>query len=76
MSTDIVDDLHAAEEKIGYLQHVLQRVADGTNDDTWGDEIDAALAPYCRPSCEDHDHDDPTDLDAEDCGCPGHREVA
>lgn len=31
---------------------------------------------YCRPSCEDHDHDDPEDEEAEDCGCPAHEQEA
>lgn len=64
MSIDTIDDLHAAEDFIGQLQTELAK---------WRPVV-ADIPEWCRPSCEDHDLDDPEEI--RDCGCPCHdREV-
>lgn len=92
MSLDTVDDLHAAEDRVGFLEHEIVKLADQvialehsavlrTIPDVQK-AISSAMGlkrqvaeGYCRPSCEDHDHDDPNDEEAADCGCPAHEEV-
>jgi hypothetical protein len=57
MSADLVDVLHAAEDRIGFLTSLLAQC---------GQEVD----PWCRPGCGqevDGNCDDPAD-----CGCPCH----
>lgn len=69
----IVDDLEAAEDRIGMLQAAMRAIAGC--DCGHAETAKAALelhGPYCRPSCEDHDHGDEADIDAYTCGCPAH----
>jgi hypothetical protein len=74
MSVDIVDDLHAAEDRIGLLEVTLQRLVDAVDTDEdvgseYGDALDTArgvlAARYERPSCDE-------DCDDEFCGSPRH----
>lgn len=78
MSSDIVDDLEAAEETIADLTAALVAVRDFRLSNPWTglddgpaelrDRIDQAAAfgsVYCRPSCGEG-------CDVEYCGCPHH----
>jgi hypothetical protein len=79
VSTDTVDDLHAAEDAAGLLADRLRALVDvvegADTTDAYGNAMDNALAAlefwanYCRPGCqfraEGQCQDDP-----ECCGCP------
>ena len=81
MSADTVDDLHAAEDRIGLLETSLRLIrsrVEGLPDHPWipgvnfdDGEIMGALAvldvPYVRPSCDE-------DCDNEFCGSPRHHD--
>ena len=72
MSTDIVDDLHAAEDRIGLLEHTLSDLLECIRLETLdGIALDAARAVlndrYERPSCDE-------DCDDEFCGSPRHND--
>lgn len=81
--SDLVDDLHYAEDVIGGARVSLERAAvevhrfhaRGSFEDCrkeacvhLRDEI-AAVAGYCRTSCEQDDNG--VWLCGDDCGCPG-----
>lgn len=72
MSLDLVDDLHAAEERIGLLEACLREVLGWLHNGRPAGAAAALADTYCRPSCADHDHDDCDDEEALDCGCPAH----
>jgi hypothetical protein len=81
MSTDIVDDLHAAEDRIGVLETLLETIHGFARDHPWTGLGDAHSYPgyetlladismrtadrYERPSCGE-------DCDDEFCGSPRH----
>jgi hypothetical protein len=79
VSANIVDDLQEAEDHIGQLRTLLEGWVEATlrsrnrSVHTLRNMSRAELAvPWCRPTCLDHDHDDPDDEAAADCGCPAH----
>lgn len=85
MSTDIVDDLHAAEDQAGagrrLAEHVSLVLEDRhalfTHDQI--DEVRSLLAalsePFCRPSCGFLDGRECESGGPDNCGCPcGHGE--
>lgn len=85
MSLDTVDDLHAAEDRIGVLEEHIRKIAQGWEISTvlllrapCGDAVNSAVAvidgePYCRPSCHSWEAEG---CDRDECGCPCHnREV-
>ncbi len=81
MSADIVDDLHAAEDRIGLLETLMERVYSWGRDHPWTGLADAYGYPgyenlflqiqvatvnrYERPSCDE-------DCVDEYCGSPRH----
>lgn len=69
MSSDIVDDLHEAEDRVGLLETTLARVLDSLPAHWHDDVVDEArqvLADkYARPSCDEDCADDC-------CGSPRH----
>lgn len=76
MSTDTVDDLHAAEDMIGRLSAALERAlmlprVDQDDADAYQAVAEAAAAArdYCRPSCGFNDDGDCASGEAT-CGCP------
>lgn len=82
MSTDTVDDLHAAEEMAGRLCAALEALYLTPTDDplTYEAALDDARAAirggetYCRPSCSTGD--DGECLEGDTCGCPcGHADL-
>lgn len=82
MSLDIVDDLHAAEDRIGLLEMALENVLALVPPPIIGCDMEevrianAVLAdPFCRPSCEQEKEwaeDDPGYEHDDCCGCPCH----
>lgn len=79
-----VDDLQAAEDHLGdlasRLAELVQAVEGEVEAGALTDLLDlagplqraATASSWCRPSCEDHDHANPSDEEAEYCGCPAH----
>lgn len=81
MSSDVVDDLHAAEDRIGLLEGLLDEIHAWATDHPWTGLADASGYPgyenlmakityatttkYERPSCDE-------DCDDEFCGSPRH----
>ncbi len=69
MSDDIVDDLHAAEDRIGALEIVLGNLLDSLPAHWHDNVVDEARTVlddrYERPSCDE-------DCDREICGSPRH----
>jgi hypothetical protein len=90
MSTDLVDDLHYAEDTIGDLAAVLERVRAFRLSNPWTglddgpaelrDAVDAAVATaatYCRPTCgANGPRERCEDEDPALCGCPCHEREA
>lgn len=74
MSVDMVDDLHAAEDRIGQLEAAVLAVEDAllTGDmskviDLLGDAVAVVRSGFCRPSCDEGCDDD--------CGCACHNDA-
>jgi hypothetical protein len=73
MSIDTVDDLHAAEDRLGAVQSTLRMYAQRVHRQVcpdrafevcplqWCQNARAALEPFVRPSCAEGEH-------GEDCG--------
>lgn len=77
MAADMVDDLHAAEDRLGLLQVALDgflNISD-IGDYNYFHEKYSYLGDgrYCRPSCNFVDTGECEDEDPDCCGCPcGH----
>lgn len=64
MGSDLVDDLHQAEDLIGRLARLQ------FHDLTTAAELTKMAREYCRLTCDPWADGTPCD---EDCGCPCHR---
>jgi len=75
--SDMVDDLHAAEDLIGQLQNELRRALLGEVQDKERPALmTLSSEPYCRPGCGFLDSGACESEDPGCCGCPCHHEIA
>lgn len=76
MSTDVVDDLHAAEDMIGTLMTAIDAIVGAWESGDLAGAVNEAAGltgPWCRPSCG-AEGDEGIDCGDDTCGCPcGHR---
>lgn len=84
MSLDAVDDLHAAEDRIGLLEAAIDgllnvRSLHAASAHAARHQALAVLGTYCRPSCTRREtgvcesQPDPAVYDHMYCGCPCHQ---
>lgn len=80
MATDVVDDLHAAEEAAGELAAALGLLLHPSSQgfDATRAAISAleSWADYCRPGCQFLEHGECASGEPDLCGCPcGHADA-